>query len=329
MTRTLLAGLALSLLIAAPAHAGKKKKKKDQVESAPPTAAPAETADPGEMSIGRPAGMDFLDLPCPYTTGTEHTWTVKSEREGGTATGTQTLTILEVTPNTFTFELSNDITIDTEDPVSKRMVEAANAWTVKPKVQYFTESMTMNLANTKEIQPLFAALAEELGGMLKEQGAPDAVIANMQQMVSNPAMIEGSVTRDLYPLFNYTCGSFPTTPVDYETQIPSPMGFPLPAKGRITPERPGPDRVHFVNTETVPMEALVPAVMKMMEGAMPEEEVRAALEEMNGEVTITLTVDVHVPTGAITELISEQVVKLPGTEQTTRRTLRAVVPPSE
>jgi len=329
MTRTLMAVLALSLLVAAPAEAGKKKKKKDQETSAPPTSSlPAEAeeapADDGEMSIGRPAGMDFLELPCPYTAGTEHTWTFVNEQDNGKATGTQILRIVEVTPGSFTFDVGGEAHIETDDPVLQRITEAANGFDVEPRVQFFTEAMAMNVANLEALKPLYSALVDELEPTMKEADLPPAAIANIRRMMTDPGMIENSLTRNLYPLFNFTCGSFPTTPIDYETQMPSPMGPPLPAKGRITPERPGPDRVTFVNTEAVPVDALIPAIVAMSKGAMPEEEVRKAMEEIDGEVTTTLTVEVDVPTGAITSMVSEQVVKIPGAEKRSRRELTAV-----
>jgi hypothetical protein len=327
MHRTLFVGAALALLFAAPAHAGRKKKDLPP-KNEEPVEAPADIAADEGMSIGRPAGMDFLDLPCPYVAGTTHVWTLATDGKRGKSSGTQELVIVANDPSTITFDVGGHVQIETDDEIMKQLLAKVEGLDVKPRIQYFNESMSMNLANQQELMPLYTTVADEMATIMKEKGLPDQAIASVRQMLTNPAMVEGITTKDLYPLFNFTCGSFPTADTEYQTEVQSPMGMMVPAMGTMKMERPGPDRVRFVNVEKVPLDALVPAILKLTGGAAgtpeAEAELRKALEEMDGQITTSLTVDVNVASGAITHLKSEQLIKVPGAEQSNTRELTAV-----
>lgn len=205
--------------------------------------------------------------------------------------------------------------LQSDDPLYARIVEAGNAQDVALRLQVDLGATRLAVANMDEVLAGYTAVADVVVAMMKENPAiPEKVIAGTRAMMVDPKIIEPSLTGELRPLFQYTCGEFSRAPVSYEARLPNPFGGDgLPAKGTVTVTEQGgalsfevTERIDLVNARPL----LEPAFARM--GVeMPAD---ARLDELPIDVSYEMHVSVDPASGWVTDWRSVRTTKTgPGT----------------
>jgi hypothetical protein len=204
-----LAALALVVLVA-PAHAGKRKKK--------------QAPEPIEVPAAAPATSGTVVLPCPYGPGRTYTWDVVATGSNP-ATGTVRFTGLEGSPGTVHVRVQS--TVERPAVLSSSVVDEALARLPEasaPVVSF--EPATRGLAVTN-LDAVVRAMGPALEGVLAERYGeePAPLVDYTRQLARDPGMVTSAVLQGKAILFLQTCAEAPIgEPLEQRIQMPSPIG---------------------------------------------------------------------------------------------------------
>lgn len=242
----------VALLIALPAAAKKPKAPKEA-----PAEAPAQATQLGQeptVQIGTTSGAT-LDVPCGYAAGDVHRYeAVKTEKTTQPGLAQQvvsyrfdmTFTIVSHEGDITLVDLAYSPLVFTAAPAdavqAALMEEVGAASAMAPlRLEIDHASRVQRIHNPDELTRTGAAMAVQIkAGLAKRlEGAPPEVLAQVsamvEQMVTNPALLQQGVLEDVIPTFGFSCATLPAGETTYAAQFPNPLGGPpLSGNGKVT-----------------------------------------------------------------------------------------------
>lgn len=318
------------LLVGSDALAGKKRDP-DPIPAPPlPAQPPAAPAGGQGISIGRPAGMDFTDVPCPYlTTGAKFSWNRTNERTGRQSRSTRgvvTLSVVDGTPESALLDVVAKLE-PTGDPVLDQI--SAGVADAPVQVRFTRGDRSMTVENLDSVVKLYRDVTLGVAAAMVEQGKLDPVLAGkLPDLVADPAQVSAATLADVAPLLLYTCGSFSNKASSYLKEAPNPFGgAPLPMKGQVGITKQDLTKGKVTLTEQLDraaaVEILRPDLLRL--GLSIPEDAAAAAEGLPFALSSSIEVELALATGVVTRATTTNSVSS-GEEATVETTVLTLIP---
>jgi hypothetical protein len=259
--------LSWMVLWAPAALAGKKSRE--------PAPEPAPVAAPADEVTGRPAGVGFLEMPCPYTAGSVMKYRVS--RSGRNAmTGTVELSVVEATPGGLVIDVRR--TVEREAVLRSGLFEAALVGVEPaPQLRVDLASGAVEVTNLDAWRSVAQAAATQALSAFDES---DPMMGPARERLADDEMWRGVAVGELEPLFTTTCGAKPVGMTNYIVEMASPVGGPpVEGAGTINLRQRDPSVSYWMQNEVMDEAAFSASIGAMVAaGQIPPE----AAEGMRG-----------------------------------------------